>query len=371
MGRYPVTSHDRSQPDFERIVFEATTALRSPALGERQVLAALSHEHAKHDDLFRALRPLHEIEVASAPNTSALASVARIVFWNAERCKFVEQSAELLRPLEADVMMLAEMDYGMARSKQRHTTHDLAAALDTGYVFGVEFVELALGDARERQWHAVEQNRNGLHGGAILSPYRLERPALLRLAVDDRWWSGALKGERRIGGRIAMAAMVDMGGIKVALVATHLESHSDPDHRAHQFAVLLDAIDTYAAGAPVVFAGDLNTSTLSGDQDERQEERHRLALQDPNRFLHPEPYEPLFALAEQWGYQWRACNEPGVPTQRTRPDGTPQPPHGRIDWFFTRGVETFDPITIPAVDSDGKPISDHEVLAVTICPKRL
>jgi hypothetical protein len=57
-----------------------------------------------------------------------------------------------------------------------------------------------------------------------------------------------------------------------------------------------------------------------------------------------------------------------VPTQRTRPDGTPPPPLGRLDWFFSRGLETFDPQTIPAVDDAGAAISDHEVLVVTVGP---
>ena len=71
-----------------------------------------------------------------------------------------------------------------------------------GYAFGVEFLELDLGDAREREWHAGQSNQLGLHGAAILSPHPLGRPALIRLESDGDWFDGR-HGERRVGGRIA------------------------------------------------------------------------------------------------------------------------------------------------------------------------
>ena len=57
-----------------------------------------------------------------------------------------------------------------------------------------------------------------------------------------------------------------------------------------------------------------------------------------------------------------------APTQRTRPDGTPAPPFGKIDWLFARGLRCTDPAIIAAVAADGTAISDHEALAVTVAP---
>ena len=79
-------------------------------------------------------------------------------------------------------------------------------------------------------------------------------------------------------------------------------------------------------------------------------------------------YEPLFDLAAAAGYDWAACNRPG-PTQRSRPDGTPKPPFGRLDWFFTRGLDAGDPETLPAVDESGSANWDHELLVVTVSPR--
>ena len=77
-------------------------------------------------------------------------------------------------------------------------------------------------------------------------------------------------------------------------------------------------------------------------------------------------YEPMFQELRGRGYDWESCNLMGAHTQRTRPDGTPREPLGRIDWFFSRGLKCYDPAVIPAVDQGGAAISDHEALAVTI-----
>ena len=102
---------------------------------------------------------------------------------------------------------------------------------------------------------------------------------------------------------------------------------------------LLAAIDAYGGDQPVLLGGDFNTSTASRGWARGTGERQILPAA---RLLDPVPYEPLFEVAAAQGYDWRACNTQGVPTQRTRPDGTPPPPFGRIDWFFSRGLVASD-----------------------------
>ncbi|MBT7205226.1 MAG: hypothetical protein HN867_17330 [Deltaproteobacteria bacterium] len=65
--------------------------------------------------------------------------------------------------------MATEVDWGMARSKHRHTTKELAERLGWGYAFRVEFVELGLGDPPETAEFNGVPNEHGLHGNAILS----------------------------------------------------------------------------------------------------------------------------------------------------------------------------------------------------------
>lgn len=334
------------------------------AAGRSAIRAGPDHG-AVHRRLAESLPALNRVEVAlpPKPSTGALEAV-RVAAWNAERAKYLAASAALLANVGADVVLLSEMDLGMARSGQHHTARWLARALGHGYAFGVEFVEFGLGDARERGWHAGEENRLGLHGGAILSRERLLRPAMFRLERDGNWLDGT-HGERRVGGRIAMAGKLPVRGSEVAFVSVHLESHGDPAQRARQMAVLLDAVDAYHGDGPVVLGGDFNTTSASRHEIRIAPGVDELLRADPGRLLNPAPHEPLFEVAARRGYDWRSCNTPDG-TQRTRPDGTPAPPHGRLDWFFVRGLEASEPATVPAVDAAGIAISDHELLAVTV-----
>ena len=322
-------------------------------------------------DAFRAaferLDALHAVEVRDPPQPPAPPAAARVAFWNAERLKYPEPSLALLRGIGADALLLCELDLGMARSGNRHTIADLAAGLGAGYLFGVEFVELGLGDARERAWHAGEANVAGLHGAGIVSVHRLERPALVRLETSGRWFDGTF-GERRVGGRIAVMAELRVAGAPVLLVSAHYESHTGPADRLAQTRAMLDAIDTHAPDRPVLIGGDFNTSTFELEDKGRPELVRAALARDPERLVDPVRHEPMFGLLAERGYDWAGCNVALAPTQRTRPDGTPPPPFGKIDWLFARALRCREPALVPAVDGEGVAISDHEVLTVIIEP---
>jgi endonuclease/exonuclease/phosphatase family metal-dependent hydrolase len=324
-------------------------------------------------DAFRAafsgMRCLEQIEHVAAPaGDQPPIAEARIVFWNAERLKYLSPSITMLGQAAADCCLLCELDFGMARSGNVHATADLARGLDAGYVFAVEFVELGLGDARERNWHEGEKNAGGLHGAALISARPLLRPRMLRLETSGRWFDGAF-GERRVGGRMAIMAEMIVAGQAVLLVSVHYESHTGPDDRLAQTRLLLEEIDRHAPRQPVLIGGDFNTNTMDRSDHERPA-RIKAALEDdPRRLELPMIYEPMFEELHTRGYRWEACNVMGARTQRTRPDGTPVEPLGRIDWFFARGLDCSDPAVIPAVDPEGAAISDHEALAVTIRPR--
>ncbi len=332
----------------------------------RRELVNGAMSRAAHGPLFEAMDALHELEVGQPPMAAALPNPARIAFWNAERCKHPGASVALLRRAGTDASLLCEMDIGMARSSQRHTIGYLAQSLDQGYVFGVEFLELGLGDRAEQATYDGQQNNAGLHGASILAPCPLQRPVLMRLEADGAWFDGR-NGERRIGGRVAVAATVEIGGVAVVLVCVHLESHGDPVQRAAQMQVLIDAVDTYAGDAPVLIGGDFNTKAAPRDQSLDLARRREMLAADPQRLLDPVPHEPLFAVASGAGYDWAACNRPG-PTKRLQ-SHEPRTPLARLDWFFSRGLAAIEPEIHPAVDDEGRPISDHDLLAVAISPE--
>ncbi|KGM33734.1 endonuclease/exonuclease/phosphatase family protein, partial [Inquilinus limosus] len=203
--------------------------------------AALAPDDA-HDRFAAQVPALNAVEHRPAEEMWPVGPRLRVAAWNAERLKYHAPSAALLRATGADVVLLTEADIGMARSGNRHTVRDLAEALGMGWAYGVEFVELGLGDARECEWHADEDNRCGLHGNAILSRHKLLDPVVIPLDAGGTWFAGRSGNQRRLGGRMAMAARLDAPR-PLWLVAAHLESHSDADDRARQGERLVAAID--------------------------------------------------------------------------------------------------------------------------------
>ncbi len=297
---------------------------------------------------------LDRVEVGGA-SSRAPADELRVVAANLQRGCNVEAWGDLLEATGGEVFLLSELDGGMARSDNRYVARELAERLGAEFAFAVEFIELGLGSEKEAA-RLPEDARNefGVHGGAVLSRVGMARPAAVRFEFDGSWF-GPNSPEPRIGGRIAVVA--EVAGIVVA--APHLESHGTAVIRAKQLADLDDLVTAYADGRPVVIGGDLNTHTLDhiGHGMPPAEEL------TPERFRNPFPYEPLFAEATSRGYEWEAANT-SEPTHRTR--------RGRgdvhFDWFLTRGLAASDPEVIAAVDPDGNPLSDHEVIAVTVSP---
>ena len=150
------------------------------------------------------------------------------------------------------------------------------ARLGAGYVFGVEFVELGLGDAA----------RAGLACGPE-QPGRSARRGhpVPASALCGRRWPGSRP--RAAGSTAHSASGGSAAGSRswprsrspatpVLFVSAHYESHSDPADRLVQTRTLLDAIDALAPDTPVLIAGDFNTSTFAlAEKDRRCGDRSR------------------------------------------------------------------------------------------------
>ena len=293
-----------------------------PSQEERAALLRLPPTRESHAAALARHRALFDrVEVAPPPAaTRTLAGPARIAFWNAERGKDLDASAALLGALAADVLLLCELDLGMARSGQAHTTRELAERLGTGYAFAVEFLELGLGDAREQAWHAGEVNQAGLHGAAILSAFALERPAVIRLETDGDWFDGR-HGERRVGGRIAVAATLAIDHTPVTLVSVHFESHGDPAQRASQMRPAARGDRCLCAGP----AGADRRRPQHLDGEPRLGARHRRSSRScrPCACSTRCPSSPCSRSRPGTATTGEPATRWASPTQRTRPDGTP------------------------------------------------
>jgi len=133
-------------------------------------------------------------------------NAGRATYW-AEFAEMVETMPELEKP---DVIILNEMDIGMARSGNVHTTRKLAFRLGMNYAWGLEFVELSNGNWQEQNQTEGMKNALGLHGNAILSRCPMYDPVIYRDKLDERYFShkrfsgNAQGSEKRLGGRMGL-----------------------------------------------------------------------------------------------------------------------------------------------------------------------
>ena len=338
-------------PDLQLIQHSVLTldAPPSTVLVEAETVENTVAEHHRLAAQVTAFGAIEQRQAAEGPKPQQFRAAA----WNAERLKFHEASVAMLSRVDADVIFLTESDVGMARSGNRHTTADLATDLGMGYAYGVEFLELGLGDEREEGQCAGQTNAVGFHGNALLSRTPLVDPFLIRLDDGAVWWLDAERGQRRLGWRMAIGGRIDLADGPALVVSVHLESKTDPVDRAAQVTRLLAHVEARADGMPVAIGGDFNTKPFYGE--------------DVSWFEDPSALEPLFGLMAQAGFTWRESNTPEI-TTRTRPDGDPKPPHKRLDWLFVRGLAASNPVTVAAVDASGQAISDHDLVMVDLQP---
>lgn len=209
-------------------------------------------------------------ELGEALNNRSL----RVLQFNAERGRNWFALALMLRAmpaLGADLLLLNEMDIGMARSGNVHTTRMLAYATGYNYAWGLEFVELTRGTHAEQQATVGERDTFGLHGNAILSRCPLRNAQIVRDSPNKLYFSdtpnavNAKGSEKRLGGRMGLVAEVGLapaGAPSRLLMAASVHKLSGMP-KIHQLSELLRT----GRGGPrrssgrsrrdVVLAGDL------------------------------------------------------------------------------------------------------------------
>jgi endonuclease/exonuclease/phosphatase family metal-dependent hydrolase len=312
---------------------------------QRESILTATRTAASHRALLASLPAMNAVQVGGAAQVAKLGRGVSVAAWNVERCLFAQETAALLAPIAPDIVLVSEVDHGMARTGQSHTTAEMAAALGMAYCFGVEFHELDLGGPTERMFCQDDFNARGWHGNAILSRAPLARVSMVRLCDHGHWFSSdempADPEQPRVGGRMALLAEVPTEAGPICVASTHLESNATEAHRAHQFDTLMTAIDGFAPDMPVLIGGDLNTGNhLPPDFDWRR--------------------ETLFARAEARGYDWDFTAE-GLSTRASLI--TPHPTRKmKLDWLCARGFARADRGMIQAVTDGGKPVSDHDAV---------
>jgi len=319
--------------------------LTAAPLAQRAAFRALPPDRADHDAAFDATEAFRQIEVGGATPSPHAGPTVRLAAWNLERGLFPEESARVLARHRVDLALLTELDIGMLRTGQVHTIGRMAATLGAGYAFGLEFLELGHMPPPDGFPLNGATNTEGFHGNGFVSALPFAAPVVIRLAEVAQWFNDAPAGlERRIGTRIAIAATFTAGTKRFVACSAHLESLGGGAGRATQMAGLLDALDAYADGLPVVIGGDLNALIPPGQRDPA--------------------FEPLFAVAEARGFDFDAANTI-APTTRASAWSNHRGDR-QLDWFCTRGIRARDPAVVPAIGQDADILSDHEMIIVTL-----
>jgi endonuclease/exonuclease/phosphatase family metal-dependent hydrolase len=317
--------------------------LEGPPQAERDRLDGLERTEANHAEALAGLACLQRVEAPVTERGEILSFPLTVAAWNLERCYNVEKSAVLLQREGAELALLSEVDNGMARTAQRHTSGDIATELGMNYAFGVEFLELELGAEVELAFCEDDFNRHGFHGNALLSKAALQATVMIRLEPHGHWFTPESPA-RRVGTRCAIAAGVMTTEGPLYAVSVHLENRGDAAYREAQVRRLIDAIDELAGDTPVIIGGDLNTGLADGGDFEK---------------------ETLFTHAYGRGFERH-----GGPLDQTttRPSRVSRSPRGtwKLDWFLTRGLLVEDSRIVPSVADDGEVLSDHDMVVARL-----
>lgn len=330
---------------------------------ERQRLGALLEE-ASQAEVMGKIPQFSQAEVHNlAPLPARAPEALGMLVFNMERGVCLEELGDFLETCPAvrpfDVILANELDDGCVRSGGKDTTLELAKRLGMNAAFGLEFIELVNGE-----------DSKGFHGNAIFSRWPIKRAKAVRLPEQYNWY---FDRQRRIGGRLAVLAELDVAGTPVGVGAIHLENRTHgPGRRAQLSAVLAEA-EAMFPGMPVILGGDLNTNTFDGrDKDAIRAvagspELQRRCLEDVA------DWEECLPAAEEAGY--RLLPDRAAATRRK-----PLPGGGhldlRLDWLLVRGLETGESRTISTRKEDcgfalpgsalaaftGEELSDHNVV---------
>ena len=186
-------------------------------------------EQETQESVMRDIAQFSEADIVDtwASEPPACAEVHAMVF-NMERGVHIDEAIEFLKDNPSlqpfDLILANELDFGAARSGEKNTAEEVAKALGLSYVFGLEFIEL-------------KDAALGFHGNAVFSRWPIKWAEVLRLPEQYNWYNDR---QKRIGGRCAILAKLNVHGREVGVASIHLENRTDGEGRRVQMQAVLD-----------------------------------------------------------------------------------------------------------------------------------
>jgi len=350
--------------------------------------------------------PPYEGGVAAASADGVVLSATNPIHalaWNIERGIMIDGIIEALKNHPGlnnkDILLLTELDHGMARSGNRFIAREIAQALNLNYAFAPVYIPLQKGSGVEAEM--AGENTLSIHGLATFSPYKMKNAHAVALPNGkDKMWGK----EKRLGWLQGLVVDIEHPAGIFRAVTVHLDVHCSRDHRRRQMQIILNHLESLPP-LPTLIGGDWNTTTYNAQNATRAIlgywRRVMMGVKNvvKNHFPHPDRYfeRALFAELTNRGYEYKSLNESGVGTlhydvasiekNTNLRDWVPEwcfpfifwaagrvggKVSVRLDWFAARGLKLAagtSPQTIgELIDSESRPLSDHDAIAVDIVP---
>lgn len=387
-----ILDHNLNHHFPELLKFESTPEMEASALWE-----------AIRNEAEAILNAVVYEEFGAGDETGALSEIKALA-WNIERGIVFDGIVGALRYHDAlkdkDLLLLTELDYGMARSGNRFVAQEIAKALKLNYAFAPVYIALQKGSGVESAMEG--ENTNSIHGLAMFSRWPMRNVHAIPLPNGkDKMWGK----EKRLGSLRALFADIDHPLGTFRAVTVHLDAHCSRAHRQMQMRLILDHLDTLPE-MPTLIGGDWNTTTFNSQSSTRAIMGYwRRVFMGPknvaqNHLPHPEKFfeKPLFDMLERRGYNFRELNNIGEGTLHYHVESIEKNTNlrdwvpewcfpfifwaanrvgghvsGRLDWFAGKGMEPAPgkhPRTIRDLSDDaGTPLSDHDAISIDLVLK--
>ena len=265
--------------------------------------------------------------------------VLRHVVFNIERGQTLHETIDFLNMCpdfkNIDIIYANELDDGAVRSGNCNVAYEIAKSIGMNYAYGLEFIELVNPD-----------DNKGFHGNALFSRWPIRWAKVVHMPEQYNWYYDR---QKRIGGRLAVFAELDVGGQPVGAVSIHLENRTHGEGRKAQMAAILEAVRKELPDMPLILGGDLNTNTFDGRAKEdigaiaADPALRRRCLEDVGSF------EPLLPLCAADGYEI-VPKEPRLTRRKPLPNGDSLPL--RLDWILLKGVTASESRMISTAKED-------------------
>lgn len=349
----------------------------------------------------RILNAIVQENLADSILVSNAVDRVRALAWNIERGIALDAIIEAFMQhpdlKNRDVLLLTELDYGMARSNNRFVARELASRLRMNYAFAPVYIALQKGSGVEK--FVDGENKESIHGLALFSRYPMLNVHAISLPNGKDKMRGA---EKRLGSLRALIADIDHPIGRFRAVTTHLDAHCSRKHRELQMRIILNHLEKLEP-IPTLIGGDWNTTTFNSQNAFRAIlgywRRVFMGIRNVaiNHFPYPDRYfeRGLFRELEQRGYVYKELNEYGVGTlhydiksvekNTNLRDWVPAwcfpfifwaagkvggRVSARLDWFAGRNICVVDkPKTIHELrDKNGNALSDHDPITLDFVP---